>query len=548
MTDSSHPRLQMTPALKEEVKEILRSHCSFPPHISSTVSSFAKELARYDSLLQTAQPQPTKLAQLQAERDELQEQYTDLQSLCAPIRRLPSEILVEIFATCWDSFIAAIDATPLSPNDEILRLAQAPLMTLSQVCARWHSIALHTPALWSNIYLNTELWRDENVDLRIAMDLLRATLERSGTHLLCLETEIQFPEKWPYVPAFTLVAQHLQRVRVLDLQCPYSDICLLGISSGLPNLEEIVLDNWGTEAERALRFLPECPRLKSIDISPVDPCSAKLPWEKFADVTLRLSIPLIEANEMLVVIPRLAPGTALCLFLDFFQDDQELAENPFDGLSVNSQVSELMIQVSQLLVPAVAGRTLEHLLQSITLPRLETLVFWVTDGCPNPPLPWLEAFNALAERSSFCYHLSTLQLIDVAMSDSQILDVLAALPALTTLGISDHPTLPKISGSVELLCITDTLLKALVHRPDSTDLVPKLTVFECESMLRFDDRVFLDFVSSRIDGLPEAWKPFECTLWWKRGHRRELDLAVSRHVRELCAAKRLTFLFAEETE
>ncbi|KAJ7154060.1 hypothetical protein C8R46DRAFT_808430, partial [Mycena filopes] len=97
----------------------------------------------------------------------------DCQSLLTPIRRLPSEILVEIFQLCWILQRA------------MTTLAHGPILTLSQVCIRWHSVALGTPSLWNDIVLNGVLWATpECFDL--AMRVLRFALERSANHPLDL--------------------------------------------------------------------------------------------------------------------------------------------------------------------------------------------------------------------------------------------------------------------------------------------------------------------------------------------------------------------------
>ncbi|KAJ7447647.1 hypothetical protein FB451DRAFT_961660, partial [Mycena latifolia] len=73
----------------------------------------------------------------------LQAHYADVRSLLAPIRRLPSETLADIFASCR---ITSDDGRSLKMYVE--RLAQKPLLKLSCVCVRWHGIFLGTPTLW----------------------------------------------------------------------------------------------------------------------------------------------------------------------------------------------------------------------------------------------------------------------------------------------------------------------------------------------------------------------------------------------------------------
>ncbi|KAJ7476739.1 hypothetical protein FB451DRAFT_1004460, partial [Mycena latifolia] len=103
----------------------------------------------------------------------------------APIRRLPSEILVETFAECWSSFTPEFDDLEgsRSISTELKRLAQSPLLTLSGVCARWYDIVMGTPSLWSTIELESTLW-DNPLYLETVQKLLQTLLERSADHPL----------------------------------------------------------------------------------------------------------------------------------------------------------------------------------------------------------------------------------------------------------------------------------------------------------------------------------------------------------------------------
>jgi hypothetical protein len=62
-----------------------------------------------------------------------------LKSLSSPWRRLPPELLVEIFAWC------------IPPHD-ILSTSSAPLL-LTRICSRWHNLSVNNPSLWTSIIL-----------------------------------------------------------------------------------------------------------------------------------------------------------------------------------------------------------------------------------------------------------------------------------------------------------------------------------------------------------------------------------------------------------
>src|ERR1700761_9225699 len=137
--------------LAATVHDVLRSHAEFPPghDPSSIISSLSDQLVQCDSSAARLQDEVAKLA---AHRARLQRDYDVYCSLSAPVRRLPSEILEEIFAYP--------DITRVYPSyfaNYLKDLAQASLRTLSQVCARWRAIVMGTPALWSTITVNHSL-------------------------------------------------------------------------------------------------------------------------------------------------------------------------------------------------------------------------------------------------------------------------------------------------------------------------------------------------------------------------------------------------------
>ncbi|KAJ6532848.1 hypothetical protein DFH09DRAFT_1092603 [Mycena vulgaris] len=90
-------------AERTHIRELLRSH-SHPRLISSPKYPPSAKLTRLDVKIAALQQQ---LDQLSVQRAAVQSHYNDCQSILTPIRRLPSEILVEIFSLCvipvpWD--------------------------------------------------------------------------------------------------------------------------------------------------------------------------------------------------------------------------------------------------------------------------------------------------------------------------------------------------------------------------------------------------------------------------------------------------------------
>ncbi|KAJ7142890.1 hypothetical protein C8R44DRAFT_866167 [Mycena epipterygia] len=151
------------------------------------------------------------------------------------------------------------------------------------------------------------------------------------------------------------------------------------------------------------------------------------------------------------------------------------------------------IDVLEGFVPGTVGPTIAKIVESLTLPALQEFEM-ESEEYPHLPLPWAHTeFLGLSTCSAFHTHLHTLRLYHSVISKTQLLECLSELPALEQLAISDHQLVPPHGGAAEHL-ITDALLAALAQ----TSLVPRLRSFGCQSMLLFDDDVYLEFLLSRV--------------------------------------------------
>jgi hypothetical protein len=83
------------------------------------------------------------LNSLKRKRAHIQESIDDFNTILAPVRRIPMDILGVIFVNCL--------ATHRNP---IMSASEAPIL-LTHICRDWRSIALSIPRLWSRLYVPT---------------------------------------------------------------------------------------------------------------------------------------------------------------------------------------------------------------------------------------------------------------------------------------------------------------------------------------------------------------------------------------------------------
>ena len=82
-----------------------------------------------------------EIQQLQEKRAVIQKSIDSYITILSSIRRLPTDILREIFSHCLDS-----------TRNHIMSAAEAPML-LTHVCSLWRSVALTSPDMWAKLHI-----------------------------------------------------------------------------------------------------------------------------------------------------------------------------------------------------------------------------------------------------------------------------------------------------------------------------------------------------------------------------------------------------------
>ncbi|KAJ7854500.1 hypothetical protein B0H14DRAFT_3449496, partial [Mycena olivaceomarginata] len=177
--------------------------------------------------------------------------------------------------------------------------------------------------------------------------------------------------------------------------------------------------------------------------------------------------------------------------LHFYLDDWSRSAHPDLAIAhTSSDVGRLAIELTGEFFKHHCQQALGSIFAGLTLPRLKGLTF-ESENYPRFPLVWPHAqFLALCQRSSFHAHLQSLSLHHVHITEP------AAPPRIRMRGVN-------------LDLISNTLLVALTSTPAAPCLIPQLQTLSLRSRLRFNDRMFLDMVLSRL----QPGRRFECGLW-----------------------------------
>ncbi|KAK6984815.1 hypothetical protein R3P38DRAFT_3103014 [Favolaschia claudopus] len=469
------------------------------------------------------------LCELENDWIQLTQRRNEYLSSVHPIRRIPTEVLAEIFSFSDSECRYEHDMMEESPaaGEALKHLAHSPLYTVSQVSSSWHTVAMGTPTLWKEIAMDARLWETSEVFDKVLL-VLPQVLDRGGLSSLSISvycgqaTSPSFPTS-----ILKLLAQQSERWQsasfcqvVLDLRGPSA------ATGRLPRLESLSLR--GICIPGSLDIFHDAPRLQVVEVvcTPNNGLDlTQLPLQQLS--VLRCDEPLLNLDTLisLLALPHL-PASA--------QFQLRLMGTP-GALSGTTTLREIVSPLSTFTLHLVYQYSPSHsqtasgrVFDSLTLPSLSRLDMNVNAYSPESALLyWPQTqFIHLAMRSGFSTHLQILHLWNVVIEQDQLLECLEHLSFLEHLAVSDISVLH--NGASQIL-LSDALLVALTRKNDTPSLVPRLSGFMAHSMLKFDDKVLLQFARSRVDDV----ELFELDVFGIQGFVRELDSVVEEQLDEL---------------
>ncbi|KAJ6493170.1 hypothetical protein C8R45DRAFT_989063 [Mycena sanguinolenta] len=506
------------PSYLTKIRSILRSN-TVPEDTAvfrRVVDEAPSELVRYDAEIFRVQ---NILDKLVSERAVLTEYVNSCQSLFAPVRRLPPELLVEIFDACTPRSALDLLFGANTPAEELNRINVRHVLQLSQVCFHWHAVAMHTARLWSWIVTDTSFWVDSALDNVACVDLLETSLARGGSHPLVLRAVVLqgHPDRDRIMDA---LVKHTPRWRDLYLCCFMESFSSMTAVGDLPLLERLTICNHGGGMN--MTFFEGAPLLKDVVFIGSFSNIPSLPWAQLRSFRYRDDdASTSDLGAILSLLSRLSTDAHFSFCMEI------MATEPADLPPIVSHVSGFGLELSGS-EDGDAGQVTQALwktFQALTLSQLKELNFerdWFT---PSPR--WNhDEFLAFSSRSSLHKSLTALD-IHIIISDEELLRCLAAVPLLNILGISD------CSGRKKNILITDNLLRRLAWRADDSCLIPNLHLIFISSLFTFSDDAFYDFLTSRlVPGRRHAPRsePFQARVCWLARREREVSAEVSARI------------------
>ncbi|KAJ7453438.1 hypothetical protein FB451DRAFT_668840 [Mycena latifolia] len=238
------------------------------------------------------------LVKLENER-RCRRQYADtLKGALSPIRRIPSEILVEIFLACRDNSLTASNYSITDPRE-------APML-MGHVSSRWRQVCHGAPRLWDHFHLSAT--PGSSMDRTVSQ--FRPILTRSGI----LPLHVEF-DQWSGSPTatenlFDLIFQTHERLKYLYLcitQTTTSSDSLSRILNRpipLPVLSMKLIVDETFDVTRVLALFHDMRQLWDVHLNiyrlPPHSLLSALPWAQFTRLELDSPLELGDARDILV--------------------------------------------------------------------------------------------------------------------------------------------------------------------------------------------------------------------------------------------------------
>ncbi|KAF5368675.1 hypothetical protein D9757_010205 [Collybiopsis confluens] len=469
------------PSLQTRLRSELGPAPAQPEEVASILKNIELDLQDYEAEIDQLEARALFLTTL---KERLSEYGHRARTLLSPIRKLPDELLCEIFDLCCGMNCFSITELPVS---SVFSFRSAPAMSLSSVCSRWRKNALAMPSIWSRISLkwSTEVddgspWGDEGC-LPLYLFMTRS-VSRPLSVTLDFETYpgLNDGQAHPIIAKLTHQIHRWQRLSFSSHRCLLDS--LFGIDlPHFPLLEDVELDNVPVDCpDPDLDFLrgkaPNLKRLMLISESGLHVNPSRRPLTQITHIDFNPNLFHLEV---------------------FLEDNPNLASlalnEDADGDPEYTASPRTCAQMQALTVRHEAN-VRNSVFSAMRCPSLKSLHF---EPFTLPLQSWggYSSFMAFVQRSSF--PLTTLSIKSLPLSDYNLVYLLHHLPTLVNLSIDDS-MLPPGGRITEEFINSLHAYRMSSLRSNASPIIPRLwsLILSCGAS-KFNDALVVDMVKSR---------------------------------------------------
>ncbi|KAJ7474203.1 hypothetical protein FB451DRAFT_1558398 [Mycena latifolia] len=368
------------------------------------------------------------LLKLESDRRARSKYAATLKGVLSPMRRIPSEILAEIFLHCRNNSLEA-------PTYSVADSRQAPIV-LGHVSSRWRQVAHNSPRLWDQFHIQ---WERGFFSRSQSVTLLHQILARSRILPLYVELEMRgsvLPNGYAAGDVLDMLFQ--QAHRLTDVRLNLAAMQLpprLFTKRTLPILSLVdIVGDQELDIPHVLTLFSDAPQLRTVyltaDSTSTHSLISAFPWSQLTHLVLDLPIGLHQARDILMQCEMMKD----CVLRDLVESDDL-------GPSHHSDYGRLHLH--SFVFSIEEGSPPETFFHVFSFPNLQNLEVRADDLPPNM-LP------NLYDRSRF--RLTRLELDLISLRPEHLIQSLRLLPGLRVLGLSN--------------CLEDALLKVFIYDPE----------------------------------------------------------------------------------
>ncbi|KAJ7830352.1 hypothetical protein B0H14DRAFT_3872688 [Mycena olivaceomarginata] len=392
------------------------------------------------------------ITQLISRRAELNNFAYEHRGTISAVRRIPSEILTEIFLRCTDP-----EVEPRFPGD--FRASYDLLQPIIQVCGRWRTVGLASPRLWNRFEIDGDRNEDPGLGREISL-----RLQRSGQVPLFISLNSYGQSCFPGIMDILFdVSSRWEAAALILSEADFR--FLLESTCTFPILKKLLIASWEFiewPAADVRQFFERFPALEELSLRSDEFNNMTiLPWSRIRTWELNE----FPADQLLQTLPLLSPGARVAAGY---------------GSAPNSYFGNVTSPISALILDDCEAIFMDLVLGSLTAPFLERLV--ISPSCLSSSTLGSIIVSFLSRSKCPLTHLS----LGVLLDDDELFSILESPYARDVVHLSICCYTEKTSNRPR--CI-DALA--------THDILPNLRVLELEGNTELEETAVLAIIASR---------------------------------------------------
>ncbi|KAK0237051.1 hypothetical protein EDD85DRAFT_835925 [Armillaria nabsnona] len=442
-------------------------------------------------------------ASLQTQMSRLQSFENDCKAAFSPIRRIPSEITMEILRRTWENgpFSHQVPGMHVS-GFNVFTIQEGPWY-LGQVCSSWRNvIETLCPELWSTMTVKIPFSYPKAPLIADAVEILGIVLERSRNHPLNFYFDgTEVGEAQAMKRCFDVMVSHSKRWRAVEMVLPPALLPQLSLIRGkIDWLRDVYIDcSHAVGQPGAIHAFEIAPKLETLYIRGMHPeATISFPVDNLVSFSDERRFAGDRRTPEYLDLLKLAPKIRSFSYNDY---GVSLILTPFSAPSVMSgSVEEL-------------SASSPSFMRSLVLPSLKDVtlttaydIFETGNEVIRCPVGALSALHEMLVQSQ-CF-LTRLHLIDAVLNDD-LANIIRSMPGLQEFVIEFYEWEDDYDPIMESLVIQLSEVN-LVDGSIQHSMVPSLQelgiyLYSLQyTHVYFIDSTFVDMVASRVRRPPDA--------------------------------------------